>query len=140
MDEAKAAVEGLTEAEAARAAEVERLEFLDAEMAQRLNHVSQEIISLTSLGYANQRMYRNMARAVNGVLDELASLEEGEADLVDITDQFIDTVNQQVKILQEAEVGADRIAATQQVMAANFYATAAASGATAEELSSSAEL
>ena len=42
----RGAVEGLTEEEAARAAEVERLEFLDAEMAQRLNHVSREIISL----------------------------------------------------------------------------------------------
>ena len=134
VDEVKAAVDELTAAEAERAAALERAQFLEAEMAERLRHVAREHISLTSLGYASSRMYRDMARAVNGVLDEFASLEEGEADLVDITDDFIDTVNQQVKIMEAAAVGADRIATTQQIMAANFYATAVAAGATEDEL------
>jgi len=54
VDEAKAAVDELTEAEAARAAELERLQFLDAEMAQRMHHVAQEYRGLTALGYENQ--------------------------------------------------------------------------------------
>jgi hypothetical protein len=134
VDEAKAAVEELTEAEAARNAEIERAEFMHQAMLERLNHVSREYMGLTALGYENQRMHRNMAKAVNDVADELASLEDGSGNLVFITDKFIDTVGKQVQIMEEAEIGADRIAATQQVMAANFYATAVQSGATAEEL------
>ena len=134
VDEAKAAVDELTEAEAARTAEIERAEFIHEGMVQRLNHVSREYMGLTALGYENQRMHRNMAKAVNDVADELASLEKDSGNLVFITDKFIDTVGKQVQIMQEAEIGGDRIAATQQIMAANFYATAVEAGRTAEEL------
>jgi signal recognition particle GTPase len=84
--------------------------------------------------YVLERALRQIGDAATEVNDELASAEKETKTLTKATDKFVDVLAGVEKTLLEAQMSSEEVTAAQQILAANFYATAAAAGATGPEL------
>lgn len=101
---------------------------------QGVEEVVDEIAPLISDSYVLERALRDIGDAAAGVNDELASVEKETKTLTKSTDKFVDVLVGVEKSLLEAGMSSEEVTAAQQLLAANFYATAAAAGATDPEL------